>query len=95
MDFITRLPSKQARDYIYVVVDRLNGYAHFFAIPSRSSTSQVAELFFQEVFRLHGLSNTIVNDRDSQVLGGFQQELFRLMGTKITPSMSYHPHTDG
>jgi hypothetical protein len=38
-----------------VVVDRLTKYAHFFAIPLKYSASQVADLFFREVIRLHGL----------------------------------------
>lgn len=50
MGFITGLPNVQGRDCIYVVADRLTKFAHFFAIPSRSSASQVAELFFKEVF---------------------------------------------
>jgi hypothetical protein len=41
------------------VVDRLTKYAHFFAIPSEYNTSQVADIFFQEVFRLHGLPRYI------------------------------------
>jgi hypothetical protein len=46
MDFITGLPRVQGRDCIFVVVDRLTKYAHFFAIASDWSASQVAELFF-------------------------------------------------
>lgn len=42
MDFIARLPTVQAKDCIYVVVDRLTKYAHLFSIPTRYSTSQVA-----------------------------------------------------
>ena len=57
--------------------------------------SQVAELFFREIFRLHGLPKTIVSDRDNRFMWDFWQELFRLVGTKLTPSMSYHPQTDG
>jgi hypothetical protein len=50
MDFITGLPQVQGKDCIYVVVDRLMKFAHFFSIPSRYSATQVAELFFREVF---------------------------------------------
>jgi hypothetical protein len=95
MDFITGLPLVQGKDCIYVVVDRLTKFAHFFAISSKYSTTQVAKLFFREVFRLHGLPKTIVSDRDNRLMEGFWQELFRLVGTELTPSTSYHPQTDG
>ena len=55
MDFITGIPSVQGKDCIFVVVDRLTKFAHFFAIPTRYSASQVVELFLRDVFRLHGL----------------------------------------
>lgn len=86
MDFITGLPQVQERDCIYVVVDRLTKFSHFFAIPSKFSATQVAKLFFRDVFRLHGLPKTIVSDRDSRFMGGFWQELFQLVGTNLTPS---------
>jgi hypothetical protein len=95
MDFITGLPRVQGKDCIYVVVDRLTKFAHFFAIPLDYSATQVAELFFREIFRLHGLPKTIVSDRDNRFMGGFWQELCRLVGTELTSSTSYHPHTDG
>jgi hypothetical protein len=63
------------------VVDRLTKFAHFYAIPTEYNAVQVAELFFGEVFRLHGLPKNIVSDRDSRFIG--------------TPSTSYHPQTDG
>jgi hypothetical protein len=62
MDFITGLPHIQGKDCIYLVVDRLTKFVHFFAISSKFSASQVAELFFREVFRLHGLPKIIVSD---------------------------------
>lgn len=52
-----------------MVVDRLTKFAHFFAIPSKHSTAQVADLFFREVFRLHGLPKTIISDIDNQFMG--------------------------
>lgn len=88
MDFITRLPRVQGRDSIFMV-------AHFFAIAADWSASQVAKLFFREVFRLHGLPRTILSDRDCKFLSTFWQELFRLACTKLTPSTSNHPQTNG
>jgi hypothetical protein len=95
MDFITGLPRVQGRDCIFVVVDKLTKFAHFFAIPTDYKAIQVAELFFREVFRLHGLPRQIVSDRDGHVISAFWQELFRLAGTELAMSTSYHPQTDG
>jgi hypothetical protein len=95
MDFITGFPKAQGKDCIFVVVDRLTKFAHFFAIATDYSATQVADLFFREVFRLHGLPKTIVSDRDNRFMSTFWQELFRLVGTALTPSTSYHPQTDG
>ena len=83
------------RDNIFVVVDQLTKYAHFFAIPTEYRASQVAELFFREIFRLHGLPKNIVSDKDNRFMSAFWQELFRLISTELTPSTSYHPQTDG
>ena len=95
MDFITGFPKVQGRDCIYVVVDRLKKYAHFFPITTTYSAAQVAEVFFWEVFRLHGLPQNIVSDRDSRFMSHFWQEVFRLCGTELTPNTNYHPQTDG
>jgi hypothetical protein len=71
MDFITGLLKTQGKDCIFVVVDRLTKFAHFFAIAIDFSVAQVAELFFREIFRLHGLPKTIVSDRDSRFMSTF------------------------
>jgi hypothetical protein len=94
MDFIIGLPKVQGRDYIYVVVDRLNKYAHLFFIPTEYNASQVAYIFFREVFSLHGLLRNIVSDKDNMFRSEFWQELFRLSGTELTPSTSHHPQID-
>ena len=55
----------------------------------------MTELFFKEVFRLHGLPKSIVSDKDSRVFSAFWKELFKMVGTNLKPSTSYHPQTDG
>jgi hypothetical protein len=71
MDFIIGFPKAQGKDCISVVVDMLTKFAHFFSIATDFSATQVADLFFREVFRLHGLTKTIVSDRDSKFLSTF------------------------
>jgi hypothetical protein len=91
MEFITGLPKTRGRDCIYVVVDRLTNFTHFFSISSKYKATKVADLLFKEVFKLHGLSKNIVSDRNSQFMSAFWQELFRLTSTELTASTSYHP----
>jgi hypothetical protein len=55
MDFIKGLTNAWGKDYIYVVVNNLTKFVHFFTIPSDYNTMQVVELFFREIFRLHEL----------------------------------------
>jgi hypothetical protein len=71
MEFITLFLKVQGRDCIYMLMDRLNKYAHLFSIYSVYSACQVAYLFFREVLRLHGLPKNIVSDQDKTILHVF------------------------
>ncbi|GJS61437.1 putative nucleotidyltransferase, ribonuclease H [Tanacetum coccineum] len=65
MDFVTGLPTTQKRhDAIWVVVDRLTKSAHFLPIRKNYGISKLAEIFRQEIVRLHGTPTSIVSDRD-------------------------------
>ncbi|GJS32072.1 retrotransposable element Tf2 [Tanacetum coccineum] len=68
MDFVTGLPTTQKRhDAIWVVVDRLTKSAHFLPIRKNYGISKLAEIFRQEIVRLHGTPTSIVSDRDPKV----------------------------
>lgn len=95
MDFIEVLPRSEGKDVILVVVDRFPKYNHFLALTHPFTDSQVAKLFLENVYKLHGLPETIVSDRDSIFLGNFWQDLFKTLGTTLYFSTSYHPQTDG
>jgi hypothetical protein len=95
MDFITGLPKVQGKECIYIVVDISTKFAYFYVIPTEYIAVPVADIFFREVFRLHGLPKNIVSDRDSRFIGKFWRELFQLVGTKLTPRTIYRPQTDG
>jgi hypothetical protein len=95
MEFITGLLRVQGKERIFVVVNKLTKFAHFFSISTECKAIQVAELFSKEVFWLHGLPKQIVSDRDGCFINAFWQELFRLVGTDLATSIVYHPQTDG
>ena len=95
MDFIIGLPKVQGKDCIFVVVDRLTKFAYFFSITTTYTTIQLVDLFFKEIFILHGLPKRIVSDGKNKFMSMFWQELFQLSGTNLIPSTKYHPQIDG
>ncbi|GKD33820.1 putative mitochondrial protein, partial [Tanacetum coccineum] len=80
---------------LFVVVDRLSKYAHFLPLAYPYTTSQVARLFLDNVYKLHGLPKTIVGDRDKVFMSLFWQSLFKKLQVKLKMSIAYHPQTDG
>ncbi|KAL6575466.1 hypothetical protein OROMI_012751 [Orobanche minor] len=95
MAFISGLPRSNGVDSILVVVDRFSKYGHFVGLSHPFSAKTVADVFAKEIVRLHGVSATIVSDRDPIFLSSFWKELFKSMGTKLRMSSAYHPETDG
>lgn len=83
MDFIDGLPSSQGRTVIFVVIDRLTKYGHFMALAHPYIAKEVAKVFFEQVFRLHGLPSTIGSDIDAAFTSHFWQELFNLQGCEL------------
>jgi len=95
MDFIEGLPLSQGHSVIFVIMDRLSKYAHFVSLSHLYSAAKIAQLFISNVFKLHGMPNSIVSDRDPTFTSAFWKELFKLQDTSLKLSTSYHPQTDG
>lgn len=95
MDFIEGLPKSGRYDCILVVVDKFSRYSHFIPLAHPFSAAQVAVAFVDQVYRLHGLPMSIISDRDRIFTSKFWQELFKLIGTELRMSTTYHPQTDG
>nr|GEV34575.1 putative nucleotidyltransferase, ribonuclease H [Tanacetum cinerariifolium] len=78
-----------------VVVDRLTKSAHFLPICKDYSVSRLAEIFQQEIVRLHGTPSAIVSDRDPRFASRFWKGLQKAWGTRLKFSIAFHPQTNG
>lgn len=96
LDLITKLPTTAAGyDAVVVFVDRLTKMIHIVPTVTACDGPMVARLFFDNVFKHHGMPHELVSDRDPRFTGSFWKELFTLSGTKLSMSTHNHPQTDG
>jgi hypothetical protein len=96
MDFIVGLPNtSQKHDSIWVIIDRLKKIAHFLPVNTTYSAKKYAEVYLDQIFRLHGVPKTIISDRGAPFIARFWEQLQYALGTKLIRSSAYHPQTDG
>jgi hypothetical protein len=95
IDFVEALPRVRGKSVILTVVDRFSKYCHFIPLAHPYSAESVAQAFFTDIVRLHGVPQSMVSDRDPVFTSTFWKELMRLMGTKLHMMSVFHPQSDG
>lgn len=95
LDFTEGLPKSAGYNCILVVVDRFSKYAHFVALKHPFTAIDVAQAYMFHIYKLHGLPQTIVSDRDKIFTNQLWEQLFLRAGTKLHYSSAYHPQSDG
>jgi len=86
MDFIEGLPRSGGKNCILVVVDKFSKFSHFIPLSHPFTAAVIAKTFMQHVYRLHGLPQSIVSDRDKVFTSQFWQELFKLAKVQLRMS---------
>jgi hypothetical protein len=84
MDFITGLPiTKNHKDMIWVIVDRLTKSAHFLAVDQKDNCEKLAEIYVNKIVSKHGVPKIIVSDRGSVITSAFWKHLQSSLGSKL------------
>ena len=95
VDFITKLPMSKGHDSILVLCDRFSKMSHFVATTEKIMAEGLARLFRDNVWKLHGLLESVISDRGLQFAAGLTKELNKMLGIETKLSTAYHPETDG
>ena len=78
-----------------MIVDRLTKSAHFLPVNVEDSLEKLAQLYVDEIVRLHGVLVSIVSYRDPKFTSRFWPSLQAALGTRLHFSIAFHPQTDG
>nr|GEY25246.1 putative reverse transcriptase domain, ribonuclease H-like domain, aspartic peptidase domain protein [Tanacetum cinerariifolium] len=96
MDFVTKLPrTSNGHDTIWVIVDHITKSAHFIPTRETESMDTLTWLYIKEIISGHGVTVSIIPDRESHFTSRFWQSLQKALGTHLDMSTTYHPETDG
>jgi len=68
---------------------------HFVVTTKGTSAEGLARLFWDNVWKLHGLPESVVSDRRPQFVAELTKELNRMLGIEIRLSTAFHPQMDG
>jgi len=95
VDFITKLLLVAGKDVIFMVCDSLLKIAYFVATTEEITAEELVRLFRDNVWKLHGLPESVISNRELQFATELTKELNRMLEIKMRLSMVFHPQMDG
>ena len=90
VEFITKLPLVAGKNAVLVVCDRLSKMAHFVATTEETSAEGLARLFWNNMWKLHRLPESVISDRGPQFAVELIKELNKMLGIETRLSMAFH-----
>ena len=94
VDFITKLPLVAGKDAILVVCNRLSKIIYFVATTEGTLAEGLARLFRDNVWKLHGLPESVVLDRGPQFVVELTKKLNKMLGIETKLLTSFYPQTN-
>ena len=91
VDFITKLLVVARKDAILVVCNRLSKMMHFVVTTEKMLAEGLARLFRDNMWKLHGLPESVVLNRGPQFAAELTKELNRMLGIQTRLLIAFHP----
>ena len=95
VDFVVKLPEAQGYDAILVVCDQMSKMVHIIPTTEATSAQGLATLYRDNVWKLHGLLESIISDRGPQFAAQITKELNTMLGIRSDLATAFHPQSDG
>ena len=100
MDFVIDLPlfadwKSDNYDSILVIVDRLTKMVHYEPVKVTIDAPELVEVIIDVFVWHHGLSDSIISDREAIFTSKFWSLLCYFLGIKRRLSTAFYPQTDG
>ena len=89
------LPKSNGFNALLVVVDRLSKMTHYIPTCEDTNSEKVGVLYFDNIFPLHGLPDSIISDRVTNFTSVFSRTLYKVVGISQNLFRSFHSQTDG
>ena len=93
IDFVVNLSSSNDYTNVMIVIDWLTKIRHMILL-KLLNIIEIAEIFIQNVFKLHRLSDTIIFDCRDQFIAIFWKTLCTWFRIEAWLSMMFHSETD-
>ncbi len=94
IDLIGPLPKSGENNAILVIVDRFSKMIWLKATRTDLTSMQLAEIYWNEIWKLHGIPQCIISDCGPQFASEFTKNLLKGIGSECGLSTAYHPQTD-
>ena len=94
-DLFNDLPESNGFTAIAIFIDKLTKMMHLAACKKEVTAMEYAQIFVDNVFRLHDLPKVIISDQDPRFTGKFWRAMFDLLGMDLQFSTAFHTQTNG
>ena len=89
------MPKSNGIDAIVVIVNQFMKMIRLKATTTNISSEEIAKIYKDKIWKLHGILRKILSDRGPQFASKFIEEFTKALETTKQLSTAYHPQMDG